>query len=215
MHRYRIVCVTTLLIGMLSMSPVTLATIVTFDLRDNTVSSDLDGSQFGQLMNSGLGAIFTSLESEGTNSVFNHTSSSFGINTLSTTLDSPSLIDGGAAWSEAVQLVFSELVYLREITLSSFTPLEWASLRVPGQPEWLLNGQSSARDRYSFADILIPAGASLVLSHVAGNGFSLDSFRVETSRVPEPSGFQLMLLALGFLFLRRLFNFPACSSADG
>ena len=211
----RIVCLSTLITIMLSLSPATRATIINFDLRNQAVSSALDGSDTGLVMSQGLHAVFSSLVAEGSTSVFNLTSSSFGINSLLTSLDKPSLIDATAFGSEAVQVVFSEFVYLREITLSSFTTLEWASLLVSGQPELLLNGKTSAIDSYSFNHLSIPAGTSLLLSHASGNGFSLDSIRVETASLPEPTGLVLMLLVLGLLFLLRWFSYPAWPSGDG
>ena len=57
---------------------------------------------------------------------------------------------------------------------------------------------TAATDVYNFsANNTVLVGQSIVLAHVAGNGFSFDSFTV--SGVPEPSAFIMLLIGVGIV----------------
>ena len=175
----------------------TQATILNFNLRQVEFGSVLDGSSSANLTIDNLTATFTSLPDSGIDSVFNHTSTRFGINSLGSGADSPSLIDAGAGWSEFLSIKFNMLVSLREIVLSAFGTSEQAFLGFGQTHSVLLSGMSASVDSYQFSDWSIPAGTSLLLSHVKGNGFSFDRILLEAVEVDEPP--ILMLLFAGLL----------------
>lgn len=174
------------------------ASVINFNLRQAESGSVLDGSSSAQLIIKNITATFTSLPGSNEESVFNHTSTRFGINSLASGADSPSLIDGGAGWSEFLSIQFNKPVFLREIVLSAFGTAEQAFLGFDPLHSVFLKGMSASVDRYLFSDWSIAAGTSLILSHAVGNGFSFDRILLEAVEVDEPS--LLMLLVAG-LFL--------------
>ena len=172
------------------------ATILTFDLRGSAASSIFDGQRQVEF---GVGAVlatFTSLPGAAWEGVFNQTATRFGINTLGSYDDSPSLIDAANGQSEYLTITFSEPVFLEQLVLSSFSPGEQALLAVSGGPLLVLDALAAALDIYAFTDYPVKPGASLLLLHALGNGFSLDSVSVRPLTVREPSSLLLLLLAL-------------------
>ena len=87
-------------------------TVITFNLRSPETATYLDGVKTGGLEVAGLVATFTSLPGATTASLFNQTASRFGINTLGSSDDSPSLIDAANGISEYLSDIFSENVLL-------------------------------------------------------------------------------------------------------
>ncbi len=188
----------------------TLATVIDFNLRQAEFGSVLDGSASAQLTIDNLTATFTSLPGTNIDSVFNHTSTRFGINSLTSGADSPSLIDAGAGWSEFLSIRFSKLVYLREIVLSAFGTSEQAFLGFDPTHGVFLSGMKASVDNYLFSDWSIPAGTSLILSHAVGNGFSFDRILLAAVEVDEPPILMLFLaglfsISLGLVLRARVF----------
>ncbi len=180
----------------LSMSYTVHATVFTYNLRSSEASVFLDGVNSGGFVIDILTATFSALPGAQIDGVFNQTGSRFGINTLSSSDDSSSLIDAVNGFSEFLSVSFSENVLLEKIVLSAFAPGEQAHVLVEGGSAFLLNGMSHAIDEYYFSDYAINPGEQLILAHVLGNGFSFDSLVVSLVSVPEPAVLILRLAGI-------------------
>ena len=179
------------------------ATIFIFDLRSSEAAIFLDGKNSGDFVSEGLIATFSALPGAPLDSVFNQTASRFGINTLGSSDDSPSLIDAVDGFSEFLSISFSENVLIDNIVLSAFTPAEQAHVSIEGGSPLALNGLDTAVDVYKFSNYTIQAGEHLILSHTLGNGFSFDSIGVNLVSVAEPSSLALVLVAGLMVLLSR------------
>jgi hypothetical protein len=129
--------------------------------------------------------------------VLNTTSSGFGVN-HPLVGDPTDGIDAFFGDHESVTLTFNQAVTLDQVVLSLFTPSggELASLTIDGFPTLTLIPMTPATDVYNFStNNTVLVGQSIVLAHVAGNGFSFDSLTV--SAVPEPSAFIMLLVGIG------------------
>ena len=179
------------------------ATIITFDLRSSEAAIFLDDVNIGDFVIGGLIASFSALPGAPLDSVFNQTASRFGINTLGSSDDSPSLIDAVNGFSEFLSVSFSENVLLDKIVLSAFTPAEQAQVSIEGSPPMELIGLDAAVDVYDFSNYTIQTGEQLILAHSLGNGFSFDSIGVSLVSVAEPSSLALVLVAGLMVLLSR------------
>lgn len=188
-------CKSAFLILLLANSFPVEATSFKFDLRGGDAAIALDGMNSGQIVNNDLIAGFLAGPDATLAGIFNQTSTRFGINSLGTTNDSPSLIDSASGISENLAISFSETVKVDQLTLSLFTPVEIAKLLYGDGSSVILTGLALAQDVYKFSDITLDIGEPLILSHVSGNGFSLDSITVSSIEVSEPD--MLILLVLG------------------
>jgi hypothetical protein len=129
--------------------------------------------------------------------VLNATMGGFGVN-HPTAGDPTDLVDAFFGDHETVTVTFNQAVTLDQVVLSLFTPSggELASLTIDGFPALTLVPMTAATDVYNFsANNTVLVGQSIVLAHVAGNGFSFDSFTI--SAVPEPSAFIMLLVGVG------------------
>ena len=164
-----------------------------FQLKGNAAVEAVDESVSFPLTVGGITATLTANVG-----VLNTTSSGFGVN-HPTTGDPTDHIDGMFA-IETVSIVFNLPVRLDQIVLSDFTGSttgDLASLTIDGFPLLTLNPTAPALDVYNFSsNNTLPAGQSIVLAFVAGNGFSFDSFSVT---VPEPASW--LLLSVGMVLL--------------
>jgi len=189
----------TLLLLLLSTSTHINATVFHFDSASIEAGIALDGLSMGEIEHNGIRAFFSSATLSDGPSVFNQTATRFGINSLSTSADSSSLIDAAEGISEFLTITFSQSVWLENIVLSLFSVGETAQLSVNRGLLTVLEGMAVSRDSYYFSDFFIPEGESLQLTHLGGNGFSLDSLTIISHEVSESSSMLLMLFVLSLL----------------
>lgn len=180
------------------------ASSFTFNLRGSEAALALDGFNSGQLTSNGLIANFVAGPGVSTDRIFNQTATRFGINSLGTSDDSSSLIDSANGIPEFLSISFNEAIILDQLILSVFAPGEVASLSIASASSLLLVGLTVAEDIYNFSNLALGVEEKIMLSHVAGNGFSFDSITVSTVEVPEPAIFTLILAGvIGLLIFRR------------
>ncbi len=179
-----------------------LASSITFDLRGSEANLLLDGVHAGVLEESDLSASFVAGPGVFNEDIFNQTSSRFGINTIGSSADSPSLIDLAGSMSEKLAISFNKAVNIEKIVLSLFSSGETASVIIKERPIILLSGLLAAEDSYEFSDLRLSAGESLILSHHSGNGFSFNRIIVSPVSVPVPEPGILILMLTGILCLK-------------
>ena len=179
--------VITSLIGGLFMAGSAFAVPVTFNLRDTTAFADIED---GSVVRDGITATLTPLVA-GNLGVLNQTASAFGINAANIVgvgdddadeLDS----DEGA---ESISITFDVDVLWNSFVVSSFGTGEQGLVKIAsfGPAAFASTGMHSVS-----ADNLVLAGQSVILGHVAGTGFSFDSFTVDrwfrsTETNPSPT----------------------------
>jgi hypothetical protein len=182
-----------------------------YDLRDAGIEAIDEVGSFTLTVN-GISASLTALAGGVTNAgtVLNRTASGFGVNALGSgdATDQIDFING----IESVRIAFSEDVFFTQLVLSVYSTQtqspptgDLASLALPAGTVFPLP-MSSATDTYNFStNNFVAAGQTVELSYVQGNGFSFDSFTVNS--VPLPSVASAGLILLGALasarFLRR------------
>jgi hypothetical protein len=135
--------------------------------------------------------------------VLNTTTSGFGVNHPRVG-DPTDLLDAFFMDHDSVTVTFNRTIALDQVVLSLFTPSggELASLTIDGFPPITLAPTTAATDVYNFSFAnTVSVGQSIVLAHVAGNGFSFDSFTV--SAIPGPAGWLMLLTATGAVALSR------------
>lgn len=196
-------CATVLLTtAMLTAAAPASAAPVTFILSDNSqvyggqTLEDLDGLDTMTLSRGGITAILTGGNADGVNVSLNATSLSFGIN--STGLgDDTARLDGDEG-DEFITLSFSTAVFFKSFTVSSLGTDDKGSFTFS-------NGASgvdfTTLGTYPTGDVRLNPGETATIAHVAGNGFTFDSFTVQA--VPTPSAGVLALLGLGGLQITR------------
>ncbi len=193
----------------------TLAHAITVYLRAEDIEA-LDGAQTLVLNFAGIGTTITAV-----GGVTNRTRSGFGVNAPGGA-DDADAIDGDAG-QEAISVEFSAQVKLLTIALSGFGRSDRAEL--------VLDDRTLPVSEGGLAPLPLtpPLTQSLLLRHVAGNGFSLDRIEFEplalepvplepgaqqptpttstphTQAVaaPAPGAFALMLAGLGMLWAYR------------
>ena len=85
-------------------------------------------------------------------------------------------------------ITFDQAVTVTELSLSRFSAGESATLTFNGFPSLALTDTGMGVDLFSFpSNNQLAVGEALTLAHSTGNGFSFDSFTVQTTSVPEPS----------------------------
>jgi hypothetical protein len=178
-----------------SMAAPSQAVLVVFDLFNRNAQAGFDGVAVGTLSLGGVTATFTA--SAG---VLNSTASLFGVD--GGPGDQTEYLDqfnsgGGTQTSEFVTITFSVPVTLTSLSLEDYSPAgaapaEQASATVAGTL-FNLAPVAAAIDVYAFNDP-IALGQTLVVRHIAGNGFSFRTFTVDfttTAQVPEVSSILL------------------------
>jgi hypothetical protein len=171
---------------------------IVFDLRRGVGSAgqQLDGQGSGAMVTmDGLSATF--LHNGG---VFNQNVGAFGINAPAAG-DVTDQIDGGSGLAESLSVIFDQNVTFTSLGASSIGGSDFFDLTVAG----VLDGSTNQTDFLGglyvgpLLGTLITAGLSIDITHVVGNGFSLDSITVNLpdAPVPEPGIFGLVALALG------------------
>jgi hypothetical protein len=162
-----------------------------YDLRDPSIDN-IDGVSSFTLTVNGISATLTALVNGQTNAatVLNRTASGFGVNAVGSG-DLTDQIDN-ANGIESVRLVFDQDVYFTQLVLAFYS----TSTQVPpgdianlGLPQGALQpaAMTSAIDTYNFSsNNFIAAGQAVDLAYVQGNGFSFNSFSVN-SAVPLPT----------------------------
>jgi hypothetical protein len=172
----------------LSITPAALA--VQFDLR-GAAGAALDGMSSGSVLEGGI----TATVSSQIPGLLNQISGGFGIN-ASGSGDETHLLDDGSGVTESIGISFDVDVLFTGLALSLFSAGEEGSLLIPGQSPLSLLDTGAGDDIYTFAsNNFVPAGQSVILSHVSGNGFSFDSFTVERAAVPVGGSTLPLLLA--------------------
>ncbi len=163
--------------SLLALSPAA-ADSMTFNLRGGDVP---DGVSSGVMTRGGITATLASLVP----GYLNQTTSSYGINADGSG-DASAAIDAGSGVVEAVSIFFSEDVFLTGLTLSLFSSGELASLMIAGQAHPNLSDTGVGNDVFTFSSKnFVPAGQSVLLGHVSGNGFSFDGFTIDSVSVPD------------------------------
>ena len=165
---------------------------IVFNLRDTTATAEIES---GIITRSGIIATLTPLV-QGSSGLLNQTASAFGINAALTTDDSDELDSGAGA--ESVSMIFNVDVSFLSLSVSLFGSGEQGRLAIAGFAPVAITSTGA----HSFnANNVALAGQTVVLSHVAGTGFSFDSFTVErfsaAPGVPE-TGASVVLLGLAF-----------------
>lgn len=164
--------------------------LITFDLLgDAAVYSLLDNQVSGSVTNSGL--IVTVTASDG---VLNRTDSAFGINGPGT--DDTDAFNAGQ---------FMDLVFNQDVTFSSVTVSSWGSsdaAEVQLGPLFSFQGSITNTGETAF-DFGVTEGTTVRILATADsgatNGFSVNSFTVET--IPEPAVIGLIGLGSGVMML--------------
>lgn len=190
------------------------ADLITFKRVGDFNDSNIDGQGSGSITRMGLTATFTANDGE-----LNATKDNFGINA---TLigDEPDLLDAGSGVAEFITVTFDQPITLTQLTLSSFSGSERASLTIGLNPATLLAATTAGTDIYNFSSgdfpqgNMVELGQTLVIGYAFGslsdNGFSLESFQVNT--VPEPTCLSVALPALVGFLLRRKRKAKCCLS---
>lgn len=159
---------------------------VEFNLLDNSSASVTDEIESGTIVRDGITATLTPIV-EGSFGELNQGSSHFGINAdggadVSNGLD-------GKEGAESITITFDVDVNWLQLNLSLFSAGEKAALAMSSYPSIALADTGAGKDEYQFNSAnYIPAGSSVVLSWVGGNGFSFDSFIVEPRNSGPDSG---------------------------
>ena len=171
---------------------------IVFDLRRGVGSAgqQLDGQGSGAMVTmDGLSATF--LHNGG---VFNQNVGAFGINAPAAG-DVTDQIDGGSGLTESLSVFFDQYVTFTLLGASLVGGSDFFDLAVAG----VLDGSTNQTDFLGglyvgpLLGTLITAGLSIDTTHVAGNGFSLNSTTVNLpdALVPEPGTCGLVAMALG------------------
>jgi hypothetical protein len=152
---------------------------VAFELRDTAASADIED---GTVVRGGITAVLSPFVA-GNSGVLNQSGSAFGINAANVVnvgdddadeLDS----DEGA---ESISITFNVDVLWNSFSVSSFGAGEQGFVAIAsfGSASFASTGVHSVS-----TDNLVLAGQSVILGHVAGTGFSFDSFTVELWSAP-------------------------------
>lgn len=143
---------------------------VEFNLRDTTATLEIES---GTIVRSGITATLSPLVSGGSGSL-NQTVSGFGINSNAGGDDSDT-IDGGEG-AETIAVSFDVDVVWQQLSVSAFGSSDQGQVTIGAFSPVVINATGSQ----SFAtDNQVAAGSQILVSYVAGNGFSFDSFTVE------------------------------------
>jgi len=149
----------------------------------------------------GLTATFTANVGE-----LNANSTAFGINAPGSG-DDPARLDTFNGVEEFITVTSDRTVTFTQLKLRDFSPGESALLKIGLNETLTLVPFDAATDIYDFTNESflqgnsIAPGQSLVIGSATGNGFSLESFDVNT--VPEPFYLGVALPALAGLLFRR------------
>ncbi|MBI1178651.1 VPDSG-CTERM sorting domain-containing protein [bacterium] len=170
---------------------------VQFDLRDTSATSEIES---GTIVRSGITATLTPLVDGGSGSL-NQTSSGFGINAVGGG-DDTDAIDGDEG-AETIAIRFDVDVIWQQFTVSSFGSSDEGRVTI-GAFSPVAIGASGSQVFGTNNELV--AGNQVLVSYVAGNGFSFDSFTVEpwirsgttdSNSVPD-GGATIALLGLSF-----------------
>lgn len=181
------------------------ADLITFE-RGHVYNNPLiDGLASGSITRLGLTATFTANVG-----FLNATTDNFGINAPGSE-DKSDLLDSGSGVDEFITVTFNQPVEFTQLTLSSFSGSERASLTIGLNTALILDATTAGTDVYNFTggDFALgnrlALGQTLIIGYafgsIADNGFSLEGFQVNT--VPEPSCLSIGLPVLAGLLLRR------------
>jgi len=138
----------------------------------------------------------------------NQTTSAFGINATGAGDDTDG-IDGGSGATEKVTVSFNAGLFVTQIVLASLSSSasDSASLSIAGTAFPYLTDTGSGQDVFNFnANNALATGQTLEIGWISGNGFSFESFTVESrsqKNVPDSSA-TLTLLITAFLCLSGL-----------
>ena len=174
---------------------------VTFNLRDVGATAEIES---GIINRGGIKATLTAAV-VGSSGALNQIGSAFGINAIGS--DSSSELDS-AQGAESISIRFDTDVVWKSLVVSSFGSGEQGSITIGSfSPTDII---ATGTHNWS-ANNLLMAGEILTLKHVAGSGFSFDSFIVEkwTAPISTPdAGSSIALLGvalggLGFVVRRR------------
>lgn len=182
---------------------------VVFDLRDVSFDygggtiEDLDGSSTITLTKGGITAVLNGGATTGSTTVFNQTSSGFGLNSndgVTGTSDVTNQLDDGEG-QESVAISFLSPVFFEAVSVSSFGGDDAGLvtfLKTSGNSTVGISATGST----GTAGVQIDLGELVLVQYTAteGNGFSFDSFTV--TAVPEPSSLAPLAIA-GLLIARR------------
>ena len=177
------------------------ADLITFGREHVAGNSLIDEQNSGSITRMGLTASFTANVGE-----LNANSTAFGINAPGSG-DEPARLDTFNGVEEFITVTFDRTVAFTQLKLRDFSPGESALLKIGLNETLTLVPFDAATDIYDFTNesfLLgnsIAPGQSLVIGSATGNGFSLESFDVNT--VPEPSCLGAALPALAGLLFRR------------
>jgi hypothetical protein len=192
MAQLKLTCALLLLAASASAGP------IVFDLRGGVGSAgqQLDGQGSGAMVTiGGLSAIV--LHNGG---VFNQNVGAFGINAPAAG-DATDQIDSGSGLAESLSVIFDQDVTFASLGASLIGGSDFFDLTVAGVLDNSTNKTEVLGGLYvsPLLGTLIAAGLSIDITHVAGNGFSLDSIAVDLPNVPvpEPETFGLVALGLG------------------
>ena len=187
------------------------AGFITFDLRDDMIE-DIDGVNSFSFSVDGVTATLTALPAIYTDTggvdrdlVLNRTTSGFGINVeglLNTggcsSEDSDGVDDGCVA--ESIMVSLSVEAMLVAVDVSSFGSSDEASVDFEsGAASHTISSTGST----SIGEMIGGAGNTFQIAFVSGNGFSFDSFTIETLDVPEPASIALIMMGMAGLVLSR------------
>jgi len=172
------------------------AAVVQFDLKDDAnIYTALDNQSSATVTNAGI--VVTLTASEG---VLNRTTSGFGINGPGTD-DTDALNQG-----QYIDLVFEQDVIFSNLNISSWGTSDAGEVQLGSNFTSQGNIQGTGDTPYGFR---VDAGTVVRILATADtsptNGFSVDSFSVET--VPEPAVSALISLSvISLLSVRRFFR---------
>jgi MYXO-CTERM domain-containing protein len=107
-------------------------------------------------------------------------------------------IDDGSGVIESVSLMFAHDVFVEGINVSALGSSDIGSLTLDTSSP--IQFDSSGFVNANGFRLL--AGAKMHITHVAGNGFSLDGFSVSEAPVPEPLSMPLALIGLAAVAVR-------------
>lgn len=154
---------------------------ITFNLLDTTATAQIES---GILTRSGVTATLTPHVNGGSGSL-HQLATGFGVDALGSGDNTHELDDVRGV--ESISITFDADVFFAALKLSDFGNDDHALLKIVGSAE--LNLDNSSGNAFAFsANNLVLAGETVVLKFGAGNGFSFDSFTVETiqrSTVPD------------------------------